>query len=92
MEEDGLYRQQQSEVSPSKRYLEHDVFSLLAFLGKSSNQEWKAFRVLFPEEFQQGKVITQVGKLYHNLQLWTSLATNFLALVLGAIWNYNNLE
>ena len=60
MEEDDLY-QQQSEVSPSKRYLEHDVFSLLAFLGKSSNQEWKASRALFlfPEEFQQGKVITQ---------------------------------
>ena len=59
MEEDDLY-QQQSEVSPSKRYLEHDVFSLLAFLGKSSNQEWKASRALFlfPEEFQQGKVIT----------------------------------
>ena len=60
MEEDDLY-QQQSEVSPSKRYLEHDVFSLLAFLGKSSNQEWKASRALFlfPEEFQQGKVITR---------------------------------
>ena len=59
MEEDDLY-QQQSEVSPSKRYLEHDVFSLLAFLGKSSNQEWKASRALFlfPEEFQQSKVIT----------------------------------
>ena len=74
MEEDDLY-QQQSEVSPSKRYLEHDVFSLLAFLGKSSNQEWKASRALFPEEFQQGKLII---RRLDNSQIWTSLAINFL--------------